>query len=115
MIGKWAGVSKRKADEIIRDSVTEQQEAAVQSLLDTRKQPWVSGVRKSPHSLSSSHVASASGGAHLPLLCRVSGNCHQCSWTFGGATMPWWKWQSRTSFIVRISRMQWWNHLDSSD
>jgi hypothetical protein len=32
----------RKLDEIIRDSVTEQQEAAVQSLLDTRKQPGVS-------------------------------------------------------------------------
>jgi hypothetical protein len=48
--------------------VTEQQEAAVKSLLDTRKQPWVSGFfRKSPppHSLSSSHVASASGGAAM--------------------------------------------------
>ena len=58
--------SKRKADERISDSVTEQQEAAVKSLLETRKQPWVSGfVRKSPppHSLSSSNVASASGGA----------------------------------------------------
>ena len=55
--------SKRKSDERIRDSVTEQQEAAVQSLLDTRKQPWVSGHRKSPHSFSSSHVASASGKA----------------------------------------------------
>ena len=58
--------SKRKSDEMIRDSVTEQQEAAVKSLLETRKQPWVSGfVRKSPppHSLSSSNVASASGGA----------------------------------------------------
>ena len=43
--------------------MTEQQEAAVQNLLDTRKQPWVSVVRKSPHSFSSSHVASASGGA----------------------------------------------------
>ena len=63
MIGKWAGVSKRKADEIIRDSVTEQQEAAVQSLLETRKKPGVSGLRNSPHSFSSSHVASASGGA----------------------------------------------------
>jgi len=30
---------------IVRDSVTEQQEAAVQSLLDTRKQPGVSGLR----------------------------------------------------------------------
>ena len=38
--------SKRKSDKIIRDSVTEQQEAAVQSLLDTRKQPGVSGLRK---------------------------------------------------------------------
>jgi len=57
------GDSKRKADEMISDSVTEQQEAAVKSLLDTRKHPMVSGVRKSPHSLSSSHVASASGGA----------------------------------------------------
>jgi hypothetical protein len=54
--------SKRKLDEIIRDCVTEQQEAAVQSLLDTRKQPGVSGLRKS-HSFSSSHVASASGGS----------------------------------------------------
>ena len=35
--------SKRKSDEIIRDSVTEQQEAAVQSLLDTRKQPAAMG------------------------------------------------------------------------
>jgi len=43
--------------------VTEQQEAAVQSLLDTRKQPGVSGLHKSPHSFSSSHVASASGKA----------------------------------------------------
>ena len=43
--------------------MTEQQEAAVQSLLDTRKQPGVSGLRKSPHSFSTSHVASASGGA----------------------------------------------------
>ena len=45
--------------------MTEQQEAAVQSLLDTRKQPGESGLRKrkSPHSFSSSHVASASGGA----------------------------------------------------
>ena len=43
--------------------MTEQQEAAVQSLLDTRKQPGVSGLRKLPHSFSSSHVASASGGA----------------------------------------------------
>ena len=57
------GDSKRKADEMISDSVTEQQEAAVKSLLDTRKHPMVSGVRKSPHSSSSSHVASASGGA----------------------------------------------------
>ena len=55
--------SKRKSDKIIRDSVTVQQEAAVRSLLDTRKQPGVSGVRKSPHRFSSSHVASASGGA----------------------------------------------------
>ena len=55
--------SKRKLDERISDSVTEQQEAAVKSLLETRKQPWVSGQRKSPHSFSSSHVASASGGA----------------------------------------------------
>ena len=29
--------------------------------------------------------------------------------------MPWWKWQWRISFIARISPMQWWNHLDSSD
>ena len=29
--------TKRKSDEMMRDSVTEQQEAAVQSLLDTRK------------------------------------------------------------------------------
>ena len=43
--------------------MTEQQEAAVKSLLETRKQPGVSGQRKSPHSFSSSHVASASGGA----------------------------------------------------
>ena len=42
--------------------MTEQQEAAIKSLLETRKQPWVSGQRKSPHSFSSSHVASASGG-----------------------------------------------------
>ena len=55
--------SKRKLDEIIRSSVTEQQEAAVQSLLDTRKKPMVSGFRNSPHSVSSSHVTSASGGA----------------------------------------------------
>jgi hypothetical protein len=48
---------------MIRDFVTEQQEAAVQSLLDTRKQPGGSGLRKSPHSFSSSLVASASGGA----------------------------------------------------
>jgi hypothetical protein len=42
--------------------------------------------------------------------------CKQCiSRTFGGATMPQWKWQSRTSFIARISPMLWWNHLDSSD
>ena len=39
------GDSKRKSDEMIRDSATEQQEAAVQSLLDTRKQPGVSGQR----------------------------------------------------------------------
>ena len=55
--------TKRKSDEMIRDSVTEQQEAAVQSLLDTRKQPGVSGLRKSPHSFSSSLVATASGGS----------------------------------------------------
>ena len=55
--------SKRKSDEIIRNSVTEQQEAAVQSFLDTRKKPMVSGFRNSPHSVSSSHVTSASGGA----------------------------------------------------
>ena len=54
--------SKRKSDARISDSVTEQQEAAVKSLLETRKQPWVSGQRISPHSFSSSHVASASGG-----------------------------------------------------
>ena len=34
--------SKRKSDERISDSVTEQQEAAVKSLLETRKQPGVS-------------------------------------------------------------------------
>ena len=55
--------SKRTSDERISDSVTEQQEAALKSLLETRKQPGVSGQRKSPHSFSSSHVASASGGA----------------------------------------------------
>ena len=55
--------SKRKSDEMIGDAVTEQQEAAVKSLLDTRKQPGVSGPRKSPHSFSSSLVASASGGS----------------------------------------------------
>jgi len=42
--------SKRKSDETISDSVTVQQEAAVKSLLDTRKQPGVSGLRKSSHS-----------------------------------------------------------------
>ena len=57
--------SKRKLDKMIRDTVTEQQEAAVQSILDTRKQPGVSGLRKSPHSFSSSHVASASCGAAI--------------------------------------------------
>ena len=55
--------SKRKSDEMIRDSVTKQQEAAVQSLLDTRKKPMVSGFHNSPQSFSSSHVASAAGGA----------------------------------------------------
>ena len=44
-------------------SVTEQQEATVQSLLDMRRKPMVSGFRNSAHSFSSSHVASAAGGA----------------------------------------------------
>jgi len=44
--------SKRKSDKRISDSVTEQQEAAVKSFLETRKQPFFS-----------SHVVSASGGA----------------------------------------------------
>ena len=92
--------SKRKSYEIIRDSVTEQQEAAVQSLLDTRKQPGVSGLRKrkSPHSflLPMLHLLQVElRGVHLPLLCRVNGQCQQCiSWTFGGATMPQWKWRT---------------------
>ena len=55
--------SKRKSDETISDSVTVQQEAAVKSLLDTRKQPGVSGLRKSSHSFSTSLVAFASGGS----------------------------------------------------
>ena len=48
---------------MISDSVTVLQEAAVKSLLDTRKQPGVSGLRKSSHSFSTSLVASASGGS----------------------------------------------------
>ena len=48
---------------MITDSVTEQQEAAVQSLLDTHKQPGVSGFLTSPNSFSSFRIAAALGGA----------------------------------------------------
>jgi len=109
--------SKRKSDEILRDSVTEQQEAAVQSLLDKCKQYVVSVNRLAVFLLPMLHLLQVElRGVHLPLLCRVNGQRQQCiSRTFRVALMPQWKWQSRTSFIARISPMQWWNHLDSSD
>jgi len=109
--------SKRKSYEIIRDSVTEQQEAAVQSLLDTRKQPGVSGLRKrkSPHSFSSSHVAFASGGAARSSSStslqgqRSVSTMHQLDIRRSNdATVE-------MANIARISPMQWSNHLNSSD
>ena len=95
--------------------MTEQQEAAVQSLLDTRKQPWVSGVRNSPHSFSSSHVASASGGAGRSSSStslqgqRLVSTMHQSDIRRSNdATVE-------MANIARISPMQWSNHLNSSD
>ena len=105
--------SKRKSDKMITDSVTEQQEAAVKSLLETRKQPWVSGQRKSPHSFSSSHVASASGkAASMFIFHFFAGSTVSVNNASVGHSE---EQRCHSSFIARISPMLWWNHLDSSD